>query len=75
MEFEKLDIFYKYCVNRVTYDMFIGMMLEIYPGSTSYVKNKWEEYIRNPVGFIISRHERKLFEAIQQEMKRVDYKG
>ena len=75
IEFNELDVFYKFCVNRVTYDMYLTMMNSIYPGPSKYVEDLWGAFIINPIGFIVGRREVQLFDMIIGLINESDYKG
>ena len=74
VDFEDLEVLYKYCVNRIGYDDFKDMMLEVYPGPESYVKGKWPIFRDDPLGFIVSRCETDLLASIYSRMPN-DYRG
>ncbi len=75
LSYEDLDVFYKFCVNRVGYDLFKHMMLDIYPDSGEYVEDKWPGFRDDPIGFIIRRGEIKLFSMIIGRIEEIEYKG
>lgn len=75
MVFNEVNVFYKFCVNRVSYSEFMKMMQDIYPGPSSYAENLWPSFRDNPIGFIVSRSERTLFDTIQDDIKKRGYKG
>lgn len=75
IDYESLDIFYKFCVNRIGYEEFLKLMLKIYPGSEGYIFNLWDKFYNDPIGFIISRGETKLFDLIQNEIINKGYRG
>lgn len=66
--FRDLEVLYKYCVNRISYNDFRDMMMEIYPGSEDYVKGKWPIFRDDPLGFIVSRSETELLASIYDKM-------
>jgi len=75
MQFSDLNVFYKYCVNRINYDMFKRIMMDLYPGSEGYVEDKWPAFRDSPVMFIVSRGEEKMFDLIVEMIESEDYKG
>lgn len=75
LDYNELMVFYKFCVNRVTYDRFKDMMMEVYPGSEKYVEDKWPSFRDNPIGFIIGRSEKDVFNLIVASINELKYKG
>ena len=74
MNFQDLNILIKYCSNRVNYDLFLEMMLEIY-NDENYISKLWTQFRDNPMMFIVSRNETGLFDLIQERIKSTNYKG
>ncbi len=75
LSYEDLNVFYKFCANRINYNIFKHMMMDIYPGSEKYVEDKWPAFRNDPIGFIIGRGEIKLFSMITGLIDESDYKG
>lgn len=75
IDYKSLDILYKFCVNKIDYETFLELMLKIYPGSKGYIFNLWNKFYNDPIGFIISREEKKMLELIQNEINDKRYKG
>ncbi len=75
LDFNKIGVLYKFCTNRVGYDAFMSMMIEIYPGSTKYIEEKWPLFRSNPIGFIIERGEKILFDEINHRIDKLKYIG
>ena len=71
---DELEIFYKFCYNRVDYDMFHKIMKKKY-SDDNYIMDKWSLFSRDQIGFIISRKEEVLFDEIVNEIKRIGYRG
>jgi uncharacterized membrane protein YvbJ len=74
MKYDELNVFIKYCSNRVNYDKFLELMLPRY-NDENYIDSLWPMFRENPAMFIISRNETKLFEGIQKELIDTNYKG
>jgi len=75
MQYDDLEVFYKFCVNRINYDIFEDIMMDIYPGSERYIEDKWPTFRNSPVMFIVSRGEKRLFDTIMKMIEDADYKG
>ena len=71
MNFKELNILQKFCDNRVDLNMFLE--------ATQYAKNygevQFNDFRKNPIGYITSRGEESLFEHIQIEIETAGYKG
>ena len=74
MKYEELELFYKYCYNRINYEEFEEIMMEIY-FNKNYIEPLWKDFQNNMIGFIISRNEKVLFYRIIRKIKIENYKG
>lgn len=75
LDYQDMMVFYKFCVNRVTYDLFKDMMMGLYPGSEKYVEDKWPSFRNDPMGFIVGRGEKDMFSLIVGSINELNYKG
>jgi hypothetical protein len=74
IDFNSLNLFVKYCSNRIDIDKFIELMLKKHQ-SKHYIENLWNDFVKNPLMFITSRNETELFDNIQKEIIKLNYKG
>jgi hypothetical protein len=74
MNYDELNVFIKYCSNRVNYDKFLELMLPKY-NDEIYIDSLWPKFRDNSAMFIISRSETELFDGIQREIQETNYKG
>ena len=72
--FHELKVLAKFCWNVIDEQLFIQMMAERY-NDVYYIKEKWPEFKRNSIMFIIGRDERELYSNILEEIKRTGYNG
>ena len=75
IDMNELNVFQKYCDNRVNLDEFEAMMTEIYPHGGAYVTEKWPAFTANPVRFITSRRETALLNMIADNISDEGYIG
>jgi hypothetical protein len=75
LSYEDLELFYKFCINRVDYSFFKKIMMDVYPGSEKYVDDKWPAFRNDPIGFIIGRREIELFSMISGAIEEIGYEG
>ena len=75
LHYSDVNLFYKYCVNRIRYDDFLEIMMEIHTGSEKYVEDKWPSFRDDPFKFIVSRSEEELFNIISDKIIKTKYKG
>jgi len=71
MNFKELNILQKFCDNRVDLNMF----LEATQYSATYGEVQFNDFRRNPISYITSRAEERLFKYIQIEIETAGYKG
>jgi len=70
-----LTIFYKFCVNRMNYDLFRKMMLIKDDYVEKYMEEKYIEFRGDPIRFIVSREDHEILRMINYEISESDYKG
>jgi hypothetical protein len=74
MSYEELEVLYKFCYNRMNYDLFHKIMKQRY-ADDGYIEEKWGLFRNDYFGFIVSRGETVLFDGIVKEINRINYKG
>lgn len=74
MNFKELEIFVKYCRNQIGHGKFLEIMRGIYYDDT-YASALWESFRDTPIIFIVARGEEELFDIIQEEIIKTNYKG
>ena len=74
MTFNELNIFAKFCFNRVSEDTFEEMMMPRY-NDEMYIYKLWPSFRTEPMMFITSRNETELFDAICKKIEETNYKG
>ena len=74
IELEDLTVLVKFCVNRITDELFVKMMQKQYVGE-SYILSKLPEFRRDPMAFIVGRGESGLLREIYSEIEKTGYKG
>ena len=71
-----LNIFQKYCDNRINKDMFIEYLKEDIPNvSQSYADEKWANFSMNQVRFITSRNAENMLKRILKDIEKLNYDG
>jgi len=72
LEMKEMRLLWLFCLNRITYDKFLELK-EV--NDEIYFVDLWSSFIKDPIGFILSRDEKTLFENILKEIKEINYKG
>jgi len=74
LSYKDLKIFYLFCYNKVDYSFFKETLKNLY-FDESYLEDKYNQFKKDPINFIISRDELSLFNAINNIIKETNYKG
>lgn len=74
IDFKELNTLQKYFHNQVGYVEFLEAMLTVYDHE-NYIEPLWSEFTRNPISFLTSRNDEKVFQYFIDKIETTNYKG
>ena len=75
LTFKDLRIFYLFCYNRIDFETFQNMQNRDPKSNFNYDLEKWEDFKKDPIKYMISNQGLLLFNNIKNEIIKSNYNG